>query len=73
MFFFTVELLAVAEEGIDATSSEMIVTDVIELSETMDNGRSYFEDRGTYVLLSVQSMLIFFTMYKSFLAFCRKG
>ena len=47
-----------AEENIDATSSEVTVTDVIELTENMENGRSYFEDRGTYVLIAIQSLLI---------------
>ena len=35
---------------------EATVTDVTELPENMDNGRPYFSDRGSYVLLTLQSI-----------------
>ena len=34
------------------------VCEVTELPENMENGRVYFTDRGTYVLLALQSVCI---------------
>ena len=34
---------------------ELVITSIIELTESMDNGTSYFADRGSYILLSLQS------------------
>ena len=34
------------------------IGEVTELSENMENGRVYFTDRGTYVLLALQSVCI---------------
>lgn len=49
--------LAVAGEDLDC-HGEVIVTDVTELPENMDNGRPYFTDRGSYVLLTLQSIQV---------------
>ena len=46
--------LAVAEEV--ETSDDARITDVFALPENMDNGRPYFSDRGSYVLLSILSL-----------------
>lgn len=46
--------LAVAEENMNA-DDELVITSIIELTESMDNGTSYFADRGSYILLSLQS------------------
>ena len=46
--------LALAREKKNIVSGDTTVT-VTELPENMDNGRTYFEDRGSYVLLTVLS------------------
>lgn len=43
----------------EGTNGAVTFPSVTELPANMDNGRSYFEDRGTYVLLSLLSQKYF--------------
>ena len=55
--FFLLDIsvdLAVAEE-VETSDDDTKITDVVELPENMENGRPYFSDRGSYVLLSILS------------------
>ena len=44
-----------AEESSELPDDEAVVTGVTELTENMENGRTFFANRGSYVLLSIQS------------------